>query len=276
MAALATVASSAESGRPGVAARAVDPSPGPPLTAPTGALDVDALLDSLAPHDAPSADRGAALVRFAEPVQRAALAALRASGARATAVLDALGSGQGELLPFVQRGETGPAAEAARAVATALEPSIVPLARNPDPAIRTKAIVLVARSSDDAAAEAVVAALEDSNEAVQRVALAAVGSPTVGGHVAPGDERALVALGKILAAHESWPMRVLAAGPSGASARPAPRARPPPRPGSPRRRRRTRTRWYGRPRSRRWRRSIRGRSHRGPAGCRDGPGAARA
>ena len=174
------------------------------------ALDVDALLDGLAPHDASDADRGAALVRFAEPIRRAALAALRASGPRATAVIDALGSGQGELLPFVGPGQTGAAADAARALAAGLEPSVVPLARNPDPAIRTKAIVLVARSSDDAAIDAVVAALEDPNEAVQRVAVAAVGAPRTNGRPA-ADARASGAVAKMLATHDSWAMRILAA-----------------------------------------------------------------
>jgi tetratricopeptide (TPR) repeat protein/HEAT repeat protein len=188
------------------------------LPMPTGTLDIEALLDGLCSRDVPEADRAAALVRFAEPIQRAAIAALRASGARATAVVDALGSGEGELLPFVARGAAGPAADVARSVAAALEPSVVPLARNPDPAIRTKALVLAAQSTDDAATDAVVAALEDSNEAVQRVAIAAVGVTRAGrAHrpLAPGDERAVEALGKILAAQDaeqdSWAMRILAA-----------------------------------------------------------------
>jgi hypothetical protein len=125
-------------------------------------------------------------------------------------VIDALGSGQGELLPFVGPGETGPAADAARALAAALEPSVVPLARNPDPSIRTKAIVLVARSSDDAATDAIVAALEDPNEAVQRVAIAAVGAPRTTGRPA-ADVRAIAAVAKMLASHDSWAMRILAA-----------------------------------------------------------------
>jgi tetratricopeptide (TPR) repeat protein len=184
---------------------------------PSGTLDVEALLDGLALRDASDADRRAALVRFAEPIQRSALAALRASGGRAAAVIGALGTGQGELLPFVQRGETGPAADVARSLAAALEPAVIPLARNPNPAIRTQAIVLVAQSADDAATDAVVAALEDSNETVQRVAIAAVGVPRAGGRptapnqVAPGDERATAALARILAKHDSWPMRILAA-----------------------------------------------------------------
>jgi tetratricopeptide (TPR) repeat protein/HEAT repeat protein len=177
----------------------------------TGALDVDALLDGLALRNPSEEARGAALVLFAEPIQRAALAALRASGARATAVVEALGTGQGEFLPFVRQGATGPAADAARVVAAALEPSVVPLARNPDPAIRTKAIVLVARYGDDTAIDAIVAALEDANELVQRVAIAAVGAPRAGGRDAAGDERAVAALGRILATRENWALRILAA-----------------------------------------------------------------
>jgi tetratricopeptide (TPR) repeat protein len=194
-------------GLPGAGARPLDAAPaGSPR-----ALDVDALLDGLAPRDATHAALGDALQTYAEPLRRAALAALRASGPRATAVIDALGTGQGEFLPFVGPNETGRAAEVARSLAASLEPSVVPLARNPDPAIRTKAIVLVARSSDDAATEAVVAALEDPNEAVQRVAIAAVGAPHAPAAAAHGDARAIAAVAKVLGAHDSWSMRILAA-----------------------------------------------------------------
>jgi HEAT repeat protein len=93
----------------------------------------------------------------------------------------------------------------------ALESSIVPLAKHPDPAVRTRAIVLVARASSDAAVEAVVAGLEDLNEAVQRVALAAVGAPRADGGKTPASAKSATAVGKILATHESWAMRVLAA-----------------------------------------------------------------
>jgi HEAT repeat protein len=181
------------------------------LPVPEGSLDVDDLLDALVPREVPKADRAAALERFGDAIQRSALAALRTSSERARAVLDALGSGEGELAPFVARGEKGAAADRARAIVTALEPSIVPLARHPDPAVRTKAIVLVARASSDAAVEAVVAGLEDPNEAVQRVALAAVGAPRADGGRAPASATSATAVGKILATHESWAMRVLAA-----------------------------------------------------------------
>ncbi|HLK40722.1 MAG TPA: tetratricopeptide repeat protein [Polyangiaceae bacterium] len=194
-----------DAGHPSVGARET-------LPVPEGNLDVDALLDELVAREAPSPEAAAsALVRFAEPIRRAALAALRTSGGGARAVLDALGTGEGELLPFVARGTTGPAADAARAIAVAVEPSIVSLARHPDPDVRTRAITLVARSSSDAATEAVVAGLEDRSETVQRIALAAVAAPRADGRPVPATERAVTAVGAILAGHESWAMRVLAA-----------------------------------------------------------------
>jgi tetratricopeptide (TPR) repeat protein len=190
----------------GTKARARDRMP-----VPEGTLSIESLLDELVPRDVPAAERGAALVRFSDAIQRAALAALRTSGDRARAVLDALGTGDGGLEPFVSRDATGPPAAAARTLAAALEPSIVPLARHPDPVIRTKAIVLVARSSSDAAVDAIVAGLDDPSEAVQRVALAAVAMPRSDGARPPASARAVAAVGRALEAHESWALRVLAA-----------------------------------------------------------------
>ncbi len=185
--------------------------PREPIPVPDGALDVDALLDQLAAREVSASERAAALVRFAEPIQRAALAGLRTSGPRAAAVLDALGTGQGELLPFVGPAETGPAADKARAIAAALEPSLVPLARHPDAAIRTKAIALIARSKDDAAMEAVVSGLEDSSDAVQRITLAAIAAPRADKEPIAASENTVGAVGKVLARHESWAIRILAA-----------------------------------------------------------------
>jgi len=201
---LAIIAAGADNPRPSARARETIP-------VPDGAVDVDALLDDLVPREVPEADRAAALVRFSEPIQAAAVASLRTSGERARAVLDALGAGEGELAPFVGRGSTGAAGEKARAIARALEPSIVPLARHPDPTIRARAIVLVARSSSDEAVEAVVAGLEDSSDAVQRVALAAVGTALGDGGSARASPRSVATVGRILSMHESWAMRVLAA-----------------------------------------------------------------
>jgi cellulose synthase operon protein C len=194
-------------------ARAGARSPAPSRAAmpvPEGALDVDALLDALIPREVAAPAREATLLRFADPILRAALAALRTSGDRARTVLDALGTGQGELAPFVTGTAGGPGAAKAREMAAALEPSIVPLARHPDPEIRARAIVLVARSSSDAAIDAVAGALEDSSESVQRVALSAVAAPIAGGAPVQASRRAVNAVGKTLAAHPSWAMRVLA------------------------------------------------------------------
>jgi HEAT repeat protein len=69
--------------------------------------------------------------------------------------------------------------------------------------MRTRAIVLLARSPSDAATTAVVQAVSDPSEAVQRVALAAIG--------AHADARAAAAVTKLLGTHENWAMRVLAA-----------------------------------------------------------------
>jgi len=182
---------------------------------PEGALNVESLLDELVPREVPLADRGAALVRFSDAIQRAALAALRTSGDRARSVLDALGTGDGELEPFVPAGAGGAPATTARAIASALGPSIIPLARHPDPLVRAKAILLVARSSSDAAIDAIVAGLDDSSEAVQRVALAAVALPSADGTRAPASARAVAAVGRALEGHESWAIRVLAAGAMG-------------------------------------------------------------
>jgi tetratricopeptide (TPR) repeat protein len=203
-AALAMVAGATDKARLQVAEREAMP-------VPEGTLDVDALLGELVQRNVPDADRAAALTRFADPILRAALAALRTSGDRARTVLDALGTGQGELSPFVARGATGPAADKARAIAAALEPSIIPFAHHPDPALRMKAIVLVAYSSSDAAAEAVAAGLEDPSEPVQRVALAVVAASRIDGAPVHAGGRAVTAVARILGAHQSWAMRVLAA-----------------------------------------------------------------
>jgi tetratricopeptide (TPR) repeat protein len=181
------------------------------LPVPEGALDIDALLDALVPREVPAADREATFLRFSKAVRAAAQAALRTSGERARAVLDALGTGDGELEPFVSRGGSEAAVAEARAVMAALEPSIVPLARHPDPDVRTKALVLASRFSSDAAMAAVVSGLEDSSEGVQRVALSAIAGERADGKRVPATPQAVQAVARVMATHESWALRVLAA-----------------------------------------------------------------
>lgn len=173
---------------------------------PEGPVDVEATLSAHVPRGFSVRDRANAFVRQEEAIKRAAAAALQTSGARARAVLDALGPEGDAFEPLLSRDEarTTPDAQArARELARALEPGIVPLARHPDPQLRTKAIVLLSRSSSDAAAQAVVQALDDPNEAVQRVALSAIGAQATASSVA--------AVARLLQQHDAWSVRVLAA-----------------------------------------------------------------
>ena len=175
------------------------------LPVPDDALDVEATLEQLVPRTLGAKERAAALVAYAEPLKRAAMSALQTSNERARAVLDALSAGDGALDPFVgieETPETALAHAKAKELALALEPSVLTLARHPDPGMRTKAIVLLARSPSDGATGAVVLAVGDPNESVQRVALAAIG--------AHSNARAVAAVGKVVTTHENWAMRVLA------------------------------------------------------------------
>jgi tetratricopeptide (TPR) repeat protein len=177
------------------------------LPAPNEDVDAEAALDDLVPRELSRKDRAAALVMYADALKRSAVSALSTSTERARAVLAALGTRRGVLEPFVTAADDGPELAPARAkvdeIESALEPSIVALARHPDPAMRTQAIVLLARSKSDAAAAAVAQAVTDPNETVQRVALVSIGQHA--------DKRAVVAVGGVLHTHESWAIRVLAA-----------------------------------------------------------------
>jgi tetratricopeptide (TPR) repeat protein/HEAT repeat protein len=190
-----------------------------PLPIPEGSVEVDAMLDALIPRTFPEKDRAAAVVKFAPQLERAALTAVTTSADRARSVLEALGTGEGALKPFITSDPSpisAAAQEKARGVANAILPTVIgSLARHPDANLRTKAVVLLAHSPTPEAQAAVVAAVGDSNEAVQRVALAALGTQP--------DLKAVAAVGKLLETHENWAMRVLGAqalgrlGASGAS-----------------------------------------------------------
>ncbi len=176
------------------------------LPVPDGNIDVDAMIDALVPRGFSDKDRAAAFLKYADVLQRSALAALQTSAERARSVLDSLGTGDGEFEPFLAKDAvagTEAARTKAREVAKMLEPSIIPLVRHPDPAMRTKALVLLSRSPTQDAATAVVLGVDDASESVQRVALAAIGKQT--------DPKAIAAVGRLLASHENWAMRVLAA-----------------------------------------------------------------
>jgi len=174
------------------------------LPVPDAQLDAEASLTQLTSRPFTAKERATALLTYAEPLQRAAQGALTTSAERAHAALDALAAADGDLAPLVvgePSPETAAARDKARQIARALEPSIVPLVRHPEPALRTKAIVVLSRSSTDEAAAALATALTDGNEGVQRVALSSVRA---------SDPKTIEATGKIAASHENWAIRLLA------------------------------------------------------------------
>ncbi len=176
------------------------------LPAPDENVDAETTLDQLVPRDLAPKDRAAALVAFADPLKRAASSALATSTERARAVLDAMSAREGALEPFVgmeDAPDLAPARAKVREIAAAIEPSVVALSRHPDPAVRTKAILMLSRSTSDAAASAIAQAVTDPNDNVQRVALASIGQR--------GDSKSVAAVAKVMRSHESWAMRVLAA-----------------------------------------------------------------
>jgi tetratricopeptide (TPR) repeat protein/HEAT repeat protein len=177
------------------------------VPAPDDDVDAETTLDQLVPRSLPVKDRAAALTAYSDAIQRSATAALATSTERARAVLDAMGTREGTLEPFLFATEDSPETAAAHAkvkdINAAIEPSVVALSRHPDPAVRMKAIVLLARSKSDAATNAIARAVTDTNDGVQRVALA-----SIGGHA---DAQAITAVSKVMRTHESWAMRVLAA-----------------------------------------------------------------
>lgn len=178
-----------------------------PLPVPDEDVDAEATLEQLVPRGLALSDRAQTIVAFADVLGRSANAALATSTERARVVLDAMGSREGALEPLLAPSEDGPAAAAARAkiaeIAAAIEPNVAALSRHPEPSVRTKAVVMLARSRSDAAGDAVAQAVTDASESVQRVALASIGRHA--------DPKTVGAVGKILGHHESWAMRVLAA-----------------------------------------------------------------
>gem|GEM_PF-289919 len=176
------------------------------LAVPDDNVDAESVLAEFVPRTLPEDARAQALVVFAEPIARAAESAIATSSDRACTVLDAMAAEDGAFEPFVA-GEETPATSAAHAkareIARALEPSIIELSRHPDPAVRTRALVLLARSSSEPAGEALALAAQDPNENVQRAALASMGRH--------GGTRAAEAVSKILATHPAWAIRMLAA-----------------------------------------------------------------
>lgn len=176
---------------------------------PDGAVQVESILTALVPEGFSAKDRAAVVVSYGDVLQRAAASALETSSERARTVLAALAGGNGALEPFLG-GDDDPATRAARprarSLVASLEPGILALVRHPDARLRTQALSFLTTSDTDAATAALIDATSDASAAVQRVALSALGTrPT---HRTP---LALTAAAKVLAEHDEWSLRALAA-----------------------------------------------------------------
>lgn len=183
-----------------------------PLPVPEGPLEVETTLLRLVPQDLPAAAREAAFLKHAGVVERAAQGALQTSAERARRVLDALEGGPGTFAPFVTSASPPAVQERARELARNLEAALVPLVRHPDTALRARAVVLLSRAGTDAGLDAAVAAAGGDNEAVARMAVAALGTMARGGTMGvKAAARAEEVMVRILTTHESWTMRVVAA-----------------------------------------------------------------
>ena len=201
--ALVLLATTPSSARPGTGATAQ----GELLPVPDGTLDVEGILLRLVSRTFTAKERARAVTKYGDALEAAALAGLRTSAERALTVLDAVGAGEGALRPFVEADaakdpDVQAAQTRAKSLARALEAQAISLARHPEVEVRQKAIVLLSHLPTDAASEAVVQAVGDRDEEVQRVALAAIGSH--------GNTRAVSAVAKLLGEQENWAMRVLA------------------------------------------------------------------
>ena len=160
--------------------------------------------------EASPAERGAALVRFADRLQ---LARWPRCGRRASArgrCSTRWAAATASSRPSSRRGENGTGGGAARAIVTALEPSLVPLAGIP---IRrcaprpSSCRAFVERRRGRGGGR------RTGGSQRGRAARRAGGHrcPASGRRPCAASARSVAAVGKILATHESWAMRVLAA-----------------------------------------------------------------
>lgn len=173
------------------------------LPVPEGTLDVEGSLDHLVPRDFSEKERSAAFLKYADLLQSAAHLSLTTSADRARAVLDAVDTGEGTLRPFVLDDAPAPVQAKAKDVARSLEGWVVPLAKHPNAALRMKAVVFLAHGTSSDARAAVVKAIDDDDEGVVRVALAAIGTSP--------DPAAATAVAKLLGTSKNWAVRILAA-----------------------------------------------------------------
>jgi tetratricopeptide (TPR) repeat protein/HEAT repeat protein len=182
-----------------------------PLAVPAGSLDVRDIIETMVPSGFGPRERAAALVALEPQLVKASLDAARTSPERASLLADALlarPDGPG-FAPFTDGLESLPPAERKRAddvasrIAAAVAPGFVSLVRHPSSELRIRAVRVLARDVAPASQEAVVDALGDDDESVQRAALAVLGDAS--------STAAVHAVARMLSREDRWAVRVRAA-----------------------------------------------------------------
>jgi tetratricopeptide (TPR) repeat protein/HEAT repeat protein len=175
----------------------------------SSALDLRALLGGMLPGPFSPQERSRALVAL-EPALARAAASAASSPEQASRVADALlARSSGGFAPFTDGLDALPANErqaaekSALAIRKAVIPAFAALIRHPSSALKTRAIRVLEGSSEEVATTALLEALQDSDDAVVRAALAALpASPGV---------QALGPVAKLLGASPSWSLRAMSA-----------------------------------------------------------------
>ncbi|MEZ4310165.1 MAG: HEAT repeat domain-containing protein [Polyangiaceae bacterium] len=186
---------------------------GDPLPVPDGPLVVSDVLSGLAPDPFTASERAQALVTMGPAIRKAAVAAVATSPSRARVVADALLAGKDTdaigLVPFVEStDDLDPAMKkqveaVVESISAAVVPGFVALERHPDVEVRTRAVEVLARRPEKEAQAAVIDALTDPDESVQRAALSALGKVK--------SDATIAAVAKVARESESWSLRVRAA-----------------------------------------------------------------
>ncbi len=146
---------------------------------PEGRVDVAELLENLSPDGYTPDEEAKALVQLSEPLADASVAAAQSSPERARVVAEALLARAGEpsFGPFTRNLEkTSPklrkqAEAAADRIAARCIPPFLALSSHPTPSVRALAVQVLATRDEAPARAALLDALSDPDEHVQRVAL---------------------------------------------------------------------------------------------------------
>ncbi|MCL2824492.1 MAG: HEAT repeat domain-containing protein [Polyangiaceae bacterium] len=186
--------------------RAVDP-----WEVPDGSLSVREVLGRVYPSGYSVADNAKTLVVLENQVTAAAVRAVRGSPGGARLVADSILSRGKEpaVAPFTDGLEElglelrRDAESAALRVFRETEPGFIALIRHPSTDLRVRAVSVLSRSSSSQAQAAIIDALYDDHETVQRSALAVLGEG--------GSELGVDALCRTLLESSAWSVRVRAA-----------------------------------------------------------------